>query len=363
MMNKLRNVLLIGLILLLVVDVVPASARQNTSEAFREGMQSGLIALESNPSQAYFDTLFDPAFANRDAIFAWMEARAAALSEIEVTYSLFIFEANRAAYQKVVTGLFTQPYIYGNTNLPPTNEAVRFVWQGMMDANGEGKLTADYNVLDGFATFQEWGAIPLAEGQEHGELGLKPYDGGAPIQGELPVVDWNMDIVNDLAKLLTIDVNGNDATSPEFDPNLVVQDGYGLKLSNPLEMSLDAAVHQDDWSAGYFTVETQPGTEIFVGIFEQSLTPAEALAIPHFAFVHRNAEGVIDLVYVNYDVLGITNQMRMNPSTILLSPLEPVSEEEIRMTVVAEEEALRFAELTLTPLATATPGPTPTLAP
>lgn len=353
-MNKLRNIHLIGLVLLLVIGVVPASARQNTWEAFWDGMQTGLIALESNPSQSYFDTLFDPAFANRDTIFAWMEARAAALTEMEVTYSVFIFEANRAAYQKVVTGQFTQPYIYGNTNLPPTNEPVRFVWQGMMDANGEGKISADYNVIDGFTIFQEWGAIPLAEGQEHGELGLKPFDGSTPAQGEAPVLDWNIDLMNELAKLLTVDRNGNDATSPEFDPNLIVQDGYGLKLSSPLEMRLDAAVHQEEWSAGYFTVETQPGTEIFVGDFEQSLTAEEVLAIPHFAFVHRNAEGVIDLVYVNYDVLGITNQMRINPTTLLLGPVPPLTEEELQMTAVAEEEALGIAELTLTPQATAT---------
>ncbi|MGR6970568.1 ABC transporter substrate-binding protein [Streptomyces cynarae] len=37
---------------------------------------------------------------------------------------------------------------------------------------------------------------------------------------------WDMDTLRDLAKKLTIDANGNDATSPEFDPSKVVQWGF-----------------------------------------------------------------------------------------------------------------------------------------
>lgn len=37
---------------------------------------------------------------------------------------------------------------------------------------------------------------------------------------------WDMDTLRDLAKKLTVDENGNDATSPEFDPSKVVQWGF-----------------------------------------------------------------------------------------------------------------------------------------
>ena len=39
-------------------------------------------------------------------------------------------------------------------------------------------------------------------------------------------VDWNWDTVTEIAKILTVDVNGNDATMEEFDPTQVVQFGY-----------------------------------------------------------------------------------------------------------------------------------------
>ena len=40
-------------------------------------------------------------------------------------------------------------------------------------------------------------------------------------------VDWDVDTLRDLAKLLTVDGDGNDATSPDFDRNGIVQFGFG----------------------------------------------------------------------------------------------------------------------------------------
>lgn len=39
-------------------------------------------------------------------------------------------------------------------------------------------------------------------------------------------VDWNWDTVTEIAKILTVDANGNDATMEEFDPTQIVQLGY-----------------------------------------------------------------------------------------------------------------------------------------
>jgi multiple sugar transport system substrate-binding protein len=39
-------------------------------------------------------------------------------------------------------------------------------------------------------------------------------------------VDWNWETITEVAKRLTVDVNGNDATSPDFDPNQIVQLGF-----------------------------------------------------------------------------------------------------------------------------------------
>jgi multiple sugar transport system substrate-binding protein len=48
-------------------------------------------------------------------------------------------------------------------------------------------------------------------------------------QYEMPdgtMVDWDYDTVNEIAKLLTVDKNNNDATSPSFDPSKIVQWGF-----------------------------------------------------------------------------------------------------------------------------------------
>jgi multiple sugar transport system substrate-binding protein len=42
-------------------------------------------------------------------------------------------------------------------------------------------------------------------------------------------VDWNWDTLSNIAKILTVDANGNDATSPDFDPTQIVQYGFNLQ--------------------------------------------------------------------------------------------------------------------------------------
>jgi multiple sugar transport system substrate-binding protein len=42
---------------------------------------------------------------------------------------------------------------------------------------------------------------------------------------------WNMDKVREIGMKLTLDANGNDATSPDFDPENIVQWGYGDQWS------------------------------------------------------------------------------------------------------------------------------------
>jgi len=49
-------------------------------------------------------------------------------------------------------------------------------------------------------------------------------------------VEWNWDTVREIAKILTVDANGNDATMPEFDPESVVQYGYYPQWQHPNHM-------------------------------------------------------------------------------------------------------------------------------
>lgn len=47
-------------------------------------------------------------------------------------------------------------------------------------------------------------------------------------------VDWNYETLAEVAKRLTVDVNGNNATSPEFDRNQIVQVGFGFQWQTDL---------------------------------------------------------------------------------------------------------------------------------
>ncbi|MCB9438535.1 MAG: extracellular solute-binding protein [Anaerolineales bacterium] len=49
--------------------------------------------------------------------------------------------------------------------------------------------------------------------------------------------EWSWDKVSELALLLTLDANGNDATSPDFDPDNIVQFGYSNQWSDARRMA------------------------------------------------------------------------------------------------------------------------------
>ena len=60
------------------------------------------------------------------------------------------------------------------------------------------------------------------------EAGLEypPHAYGEPYILDGEEVEWNFDTLKEVAKRLTVDVNGNDATSPDFDSEEVEQYGY-----------------------------------------------------------------------------------------------------------------------------------------
>ncbi len=69
-----------------------------------------------------------------------------------------------------------------------------------------------------------------------GSYGAQRIDLQAPAGGAAArpaAQEWNWEAVQELAKKLTVDANGNDATSPAFDPTRVAQFGYGLDCGIP----------------------------------------------------------------------------------------------------------------------------------
>jgi multiple sugar transport system substrate-binding protein len=57
---------------------------------------------------------------------------------------------------------------------------------------------------------------------DEADLAYPPHEVGEQYEGQ----DWTWETVRELAMLLTVDANGNDATSPDFDPEAIEQ--YGL---------------------------------------------------------------------------------------------------------------------------------------
>lgn len=58
-------------------------------------------------------------------------------------------------------------------------------------------------------------------------LNYPPHEVGEPyVMPDGTELPWNFDTLREVAMLLTVDANGNDATSPDFDPENIVQFGY-----------------------------------------------------------------------------------------------------------------------------------------
>ncbi len=84
-------------------------------------------------------------------------------------------------------------------------------------------FTKDEGVLVGipFALFPSFIYYNKALFDE-ARLPYPPHKVGEKYQGK----EWNLDTLSELAQKLTVDANGNDATSPNFDPKNITQFGY-----------------------------------------------------------------------------------------------------------------------------------------
>jgi multiple sugar transport system substrate-binding protein len=78
-----------------------------------------------------------------------------------------------------------------------------------------------------FAVFPSFMFVNLDLFDEAG-LPYPPQEYGAPyVDADGVEHDWDLDTMEELALQLTVDGNGNDANSPDFDPDSIVQFGFG----------------------------------------------------------------------------------------------------------------------------------------
>ncbi len=83
-----------------------------------------------------------------------------------------------------------------------------------------------------FAIFPSFLSVNLDLFDEAG-LNYPPQEYGAPyIMPDGSEVEWSIDTMTEIAKILTVDSSGNDATEADFDPNSIVQFGFGQQWTD-----------------------------------------------------------------------------------------------------------------------------------
>jgi multiple sugar transport system substrate-binding protein len=91
---------------------------------------------------------------------------------------------------------------------------------------GEGQLGIPFAVFPSFLMYNK-------DLFDEAGLAYPPAAYGEPyVDAEGNERPWNIDTLRDLAMLLTVDANGNDPTSPDFDPDNIVQWGYGNQYAD-----------------------------------------------------------------------------------------------------------------------------------
>lgn len=94
------------------------------------------------------------------------------------------------------------------------------------NVEGEGQLGLPFAVFPSFVFYNK----TLFD--EAG-LAYPPTSYGEPyIDADGNEMPWDFNTVRDLGILLTVDANGNDATSADFDPDNIVQFGYGTQFTD-----------------------------------------------------------------------------------------------------------------------------------
>jgi len=165
----------------------------------------------------------------------------AAHDDIELVINIVDFDTGRDVLSTLIAA-GTPPDIVGPVGVGGSN-AFADQWldlQPLVDATGYDLSVFDPALLDLYRTpdgglvgipFAVFPAVTYYNRGLFDEAGLNypPQEFDAPyVMPDGTEVPWNYDTVAELAKILTVDANGNDATMEEFDPENIVQ--FGLRF-------------------------------------------------------------------------------------------------------------------------------------
>lgn len=185
----------------------------------------------------------EPTFAPQQAIVDQFNA-----SQSDIRLVLEIVD-NDTAYDALATQIAggNAPDLVGPVGIRG-RDSFKGAWldlQPLMDANNYDLSDFDPAMVD-FYRVQEEGqlGIPFAifpsfvlynrDLFDEAGLAYPPHEHGAPyIDADGNEREWNMDTLRELAMELTVDAQGDDATSPNFDPVNIVQFGWMNQWTDP----------------------------------------------------------------------------------------------------------------------------------
>lgn len=163
----------------------------------------------------------------------------ASQDEIELEIQITVFADADDAFSTLV-GAGQAPDVVGPVGFGGSN---RFAGQWLdlepyIEASGMDLAAIPENLVESYRTLGEGlTGIPFAifpgvlfynvDLFDEAGLNYPPSVAGDPyIMPDGTEVPWDYNTVTEIAKILTVDANGNDATSPDFDPTQIVQWGW-----------------------------------------------------------------------------------------------------------------------------------------
>jgi multiple sugar transport system substrate-binding protein len=230
-----------------------------------------------------------------DAENSVVDAFNASQSDIELVINIAADFNTAADTLSTLIAAGTPPDIVGPVGVGGSN---RYEWldlKPLIDANGydmssfDPALQALYATTNGGYSAIPFAVFPSMTYYNRGlfdEAGLNYPPQAFDAKYTMPdgsEVDWNYDTLAQIAKLLTVDANGNDATSADFDPDNIVQFGLNFQWARIRLMWTDfqpeAAYY--DWDTGKVSIPDSWHTAsqwLWDGVWKDHFIPTDTYA-------------------------------------------------------------------------------------
>ena len=227
MSKKTFRIVALLLVFTLILGTLPATAQEPVTITWFVGLGTG-----ANPEQ-------------QDAQLAVVDAFNESQDDI-VLEVVFVTNSESVATLSTLIATGESPDIIGPVGFSGSNAFIdnllpidSFVEETGYDLSQFPQASVDFQTTDAGLL-----GLPLANfpaflyyrPELFDEAGLEypPAAYGEPYVLDGEEVEWNIDTMTEVAKILTVDANGFDATEEEFDPENIIQWGFDNQWSDPM---------------------------------------------------------------------------------------------------------------------------------